>query len=465
MRFSTPTPLAYANQLEVQRFQQQWQESQHDSLVPRIHDPFNYGQARHQVFEPQQVQKQSQELQHPSLLVEAKFPRIQDPYNEVECVASASSQKMASQQHQQSLGNSQFQRAGGAMVDLETFVRRQELEAVRQFQQQQQQQQQQHLARHSSDGSLRSNIGYSFIPPALPPPARFVAGGGWVWAPPTGDLSAPYQWPSVTSFQPRIASSAEELDNMGMNPSSIERCNSALVPIKSSSDVDDNTKFAKHWDSQQIPLISPGLSNMNHTSNDCQGSVISEIKDSPREVLVHGRGKSEDHVSSEIAHSGISSLRQNEGVDTLVPLRPIQEDEILQDSALLLDSLRDNESLHSIDDSKMLADEMLNQSSTQELKYLSSTIIVPKNHMDAEYPIDSIPSSNNALKAASQMWPGIYGSPSLSRTYSSSNNSRTSKESKHVVDDMLSKVNQFEESDNADTNERGDSDFSGLSLL
>jgi hypothetical protein len=63
------------------------------------------------------------------------------------------------------------------------------------------------------------------------------------------------------------------------------------------------------------------------------------------------------------------------------------------------------------------------------------------------------------------MWPGIYGSPSLSRTYSSSNNSRTSKESKHVVDDMLSKVNQFEESDNADTNERGDSDFSGLSLL
>jgi hypothetical protein len=349
------------------------------------------------------------------------------------------------------------------MVDLDTFVRRQELEAVRQYQQQQQQQQQQHLARHSSEGSLRSNIGYSFIPPALPPPARFVAGGGWVWSPPTGASSAPYQWPSVTSFQPRIASNAEELDNVGMNPSSIERCNSALVPIKSSSDGDDNSK---HWDSQQIPLISPGFSNMNHTCNDSQGSVISGImqpsKDSPREVLVHGRGKSEDHVSSEIAPSGISSLRQNEGVDTLVPLRPIQEDEILQDSALLLDSLRDNESLHSIDDSKMPADEML---STQELKYLSSTIIVPKNHMDAEYPIDSIPSSNNVLTAASQMWPGIYGSPSLSRTYSSSNNSRTSKESKHVGADMLSKVNQFEESDNADTNERGDSDFSGLSLL
>jgi hypothetical protein len=100
----------------------------------------------------------------------------------------------------------------------------------------------------------------------------------------------------------------------------------------------------------------------------------------------------------------------------------------------------------------MLADEMLNRSSTQELNYQSSTIFVPKNHMDAEYPIDSIPSSNNVLTAASQMWPGIYGSPSLSQTYSSN-------------DSLLSKVNQFEESDNADTNERGDSDFSGLSLL
>ena len=436
---ATPLGLA-ANQLEVQQFQQQWQESQHESLVPRIHNPCNYGLAGHQVFEPQQVQKQSQELQHPSLLVEAKLPRIQDPYNEVEFVAGASP-KVAFQQH------SKFQRAGEAMVDLETFVRRQELEAVRQFQQQ-------HMARHSSEGSSRSNNGFSFIPPALPPPARFVAGGGWVWAPPTGALSASYQWPSVTTFQPRIASSAKELDNAGMNTSSIDRSNNAL-PIKSSSDGDDGTELLKQRKSQQIPLFSPSLSNINRSCNDSQGSITSEIIQRSKDSKIEGPLYS-GLLYSESAHRGISSLGQNEGVDTSVSLRPIQEDEILQESVLLLDSLRGNESLHSIDDGEMLAEEkILNR----------STIFVPKNHTDAEYQIDSSPSSNYVLPAASQMWPGIYNSPSVSRTYSSSDNSCTSKDSKHVVADMLSKVNQFEESDNADTNERGDSDFSGLSLL
>ena len=436
---ATPLGLA-ANQLEVQQFQQQWQESQHESLVPHIHNPCNYGLAGHQEFEPQQVQKQSQELQHPSLLVEAKLPRIQDPYNEVEFVAGASP-KVAFQQH------SKFQRAGEAMVDLETFVRRQELEAVRQFQQQ-------HMARHSSEGSSRSNIGFSFIPPALPPPARFVAGGGWVWAPPTGALSASYQWPSVTTFQPRIASSAKELDNAGMNTPSIDRSNIAL-PIKSSSDGDDGTELLKQRKSQQIPLFSPSLSNINRSCNDSQGSITSEIIQRSKDSKIEGPLYS-GPLYSDSAHRGISSLGQNEGVDTSVSLCPIQEDEILQERVLLLDSLRGNESLHSIDDGEMLAEEkILNR----------STIFVPKNHTDAEYQIDSSPSSNYVLPAASQMWPGIYNSPSVSRTYSSSDNSCTSKDSKHVVADMLSKVDQFEESDNADTNERGDSDFSGLSLL
>ena len=42
---------------------------------------------------------------------------------------------------------------------------------------------------------------------------------------------------------------------------------------------------------------------------------------------------------------------------------------------------------------------------------------------------------------------------------------RTSIMALRCEEEDISKVNQFEESDNADTNDRGDSDFSGLSLL